>query len=89
MTLLYKADPIRGAEWRFSQTKIVFSVGAGVDQFDLAALPDHVPLVRMLDPGIAEGSRSPRTIDGITCHAGIDALPDFLRPAISLSACCR
>jgi glyoxylate/hydroxypyruvate reductase A len=184
MALLYKADPVRGVEWkaliaakkpdlpvhvwpdtgdtdairylavweppedmaaRFPQAKIVFSVGAGVDQFDLSALPAHVPLVRMLDPGIAEGmmeyvtlavlalhrnlvdyiadkgaerwsairlvpawkrrvgilglgqlgeaafrklagfgfamsgwSRSPRVIDGITCHAGMQALPDFL-----------
>jgi glyoxylate/hydroxypyruvate reductase len=184
MALLYKADPVRGAEWkaliaakkpdlpvhvwpetgdaaavrylavweppddmamRFPQTKIVFSVGAGVDQFDLAGLPAHVPLVRMLDPGITEGmveyvtlavlalhrnlvdyiadkgaerwsairlvpaqrrrvgilglgqlgetvfrrlagfgfamsgwSRSQRVIDGITCHAGAEALPDFL-----------
>jgi len=184
MALLYKADPVRGAEWkaliaakkpdlpvhvwpdtgdadavrylavweppedmatRFPHAKIVFSVGAGVDQFDLSALPAHIPLVRMLDPGIAEGmleyvtlavlalhrnlidyiadkgaerwsairlvpaqrrrvgilglgqlgeaafrrlagfgfsmsgwNRSPRVIDGVTCHAGVDALPDFL-----------
>lgn len=184
MALLYKADPVRGAEWkaliaakkpdlpvhvwpetgdadavrylavweppenmaaRFPHTKIVFSVGAGVDQFDFSALPADVPLVRMLDPGIAEGmveyatlavlalhrnlvdyiadkgaerwsairlvpaqkrrvgilglgqlgeaafrklagfdfsmsgwSRSPRVIDGITCHAGLQTLPAFL-----------
>lgn len=93
MALLYKGDPVRGAEWkvlmaakrpdlpvrvwpetgdadsihylaaweppddlavRFPQTKIVFSLGAGVDQFDLSKLPSHIPLVRMLEPGIAE-----------------------------------
>jgi glyoxylate/hydroxypyruvate reductase len=184
MALLYKGDPVRGAEWkaliaakkpdlpvhvwpdtgdanavrylavweppedmatRFPHTEIVFSIGAGVDQFDLAALPSHVPLVRMLDPGIMESmleyvtlavlalhrnlvdyiadktserwsairlvparkrrvgilglgqlgeaafrklasfgfvmsgwSRSPRVIDGISCHAGLEALPEFL-----------
>ncbi len=184
MALLYKADPVRGAEWkaliaakkpdlpvhvwpetgdpaavrylaiwepledmaaRFPQAEIIFSLGAGVDQFDLAALPAHIPLVRMIEPSIAEGmveyvtlavlalhrnlvdyvadkaaerwseirlvpaqrrrvgilglgqmgeaafrklagfgfpmsgwSRSPRVIDGITCHAGMEALPDFL-----------
>jgi glyoxylate/hydroxypyruvate reductase len=187
MALLYKADPVRGAEWkaliaakkpdlpvhvwpetgdadsirylavweppddmaaRFPQTKIVFSLGAGVDQFDVSVLPPHVSLVRMLEPGITEGmveyvtlavlalhrnlvdyfadksaqlwspirlapartrrvvilglgqlgeaafrklegfgfsmsgwSRSQRVIDGITCHAGRQALP-------SLLACC-
>ncbi|QCK84561.1 glyoxylate/hydroxypyruvate reductase A [Phreatobacter aquaticus] len=35
--------------------ELVFSVGAGVDQFDLSIVPDHIPLVRMLEPGIAEG----------------------------------
>jgi glyoxylate/hydroxypyruvate reductase A len=38
----------------FPNVELVFSVGAGVDQFDFAQLPPHVPLVRMLDPGIKE-----------------------------------
>ena len=184
MALLYKADPVRGAEWaqqlarkapdlpfhiwpetgdpaairylavwnppedmleRFPNAEIVFSVGAGVDQFDFTALPTHIPLVRMVEPGIVEGmveyvtlavlalhrdlpayiadkaqarwrqirlvpaarrrvgilglgrlgeaafrklagfgfamsgwSRSPREIDGITCHSGMAALPGFV-----------
>jgi len=35
--------------------EIVFSVGAGVDQFDLGGIPRHVPVVRMVEPGIVEG----------------------------------
>jgi glyoxylate/hydroxypyruvate reductase A len=187
MALLYKADPLRGAEWqrllagkapdlachvwpetgdpasirylavwippdrmleRFPNTEILISIGAGVDQFDLGAIPDHIPIVRMLEPGIAESmveyvtmavmalhrdlpayladqraerwqairlrpaaarrigvlglgwlgiaccrrlallgfpvsgwSRSAKQIAGVTCHAGLRALPDFLAAA--------
>jgi glyoxylate/hydroxypyruvate reductase A len=129
----------------FRNLELLFSVGAGVDQFDLTQIPPHIPLVRMLDPGIRESmieyaamavlalhrdlvdfiaqqrkqvwreiqvisassrrvgvmglgllgqavlerlkifgfpllgwNRSPRAIDGVTCLAGRDALPEFL-----------
>lgn len=184
MTVLYKANMVRGAEWArffaerapdvpfrlwpdvgdpaevrylvawvppddiaatFPNLELVFSVGAGVDQFDVTKLPAHLPLVRMLEPGIAETmveyvtmavlalhrdlldfisqqkkqvwqeiritpakrrrvgvmglgqlgqaaldrlkafgfpllgwNRSPREIEGVTCYAGADSLPDFL-----------
>lgn len=32
--------------------EILFSVGAGVDQLDLSIVPDHVRVVRMIEPGI-------------------------------------
>lgn len=35
--------------------KVLFSSGAGVDHVDLSAVPDHVPLVRMVEPGIING----------------------------------
>lgn len=38
---------------RFPNLELAFSIGAGVDQFDLKAIPDHVPLLRMQEPGIA------------------------------------
>jgi glyoxylate/hydroxypyruvate reductase A len=38
----------------FPNLELVFSVGAGVDQFDTTKLPHHIPLVRMLEPGITE-----------------------------------
>ncbi|WP_250663818.1 LuxR C-terminal-related transcriptional regulator, partial [Escherichia coli] len=94
MSFLYKADPVRGAQWaqRFAQLapdlafriwpdigdpeavrylaawqppddpaallpnlEVVFSVGAGIDQFDLLRVPAHIPVVRMIEPGIVEG----------------------------------
>ncbi|MCA1373805.1 MULTISPECIES: glyoxylate/hydroxypyruvate reductase A [unclassified Bradyrhizobium] len=187
MTVLYKANMVRGAEWArffaerapdvpfrlwpdigdpaavrylvawvppdditttFPNLELVFSVGAGVDQFDTTTVPAHIPLVRMLEPGIAETmveyvtmavlalhrdlldfisqqrqqvwreiritparrrhvgvmglgqlgqavlerlktfgfpllgwNRSPREIEGVTCYAGADALPEFLAQA--------
>lgn len=33
----------------------VFSVGAGVDQLDLTCIPAHLPVVRMIEPGIVDG----------------------------------
>lgn len=129
----------------FPNLELLFSVGAGVDQFDLSALPRSLPVVRMLEPGIAESmaeyvvlavlglhrdliafidqqrrevweeiqvrppadrrvgvlglgqlgqaaldrlkpfgfrlsgwNRSPRSIDGVACHAGPDGLKTFL-----------
>ena len=35
--------------------QVLFSSGAGVDQFDLHALPAHLPVVRMVEPGIVQG----------------------------------
>jgi len=36
----------------FPRLKVLFSIAAGVDHFDLSGLPGHVPLVRMIEPGI-------------------------------------
>jgi glyoxylate/hydroxypyruvate reductase A len=94
MSFLYKADPVRGAEWaqlfatkapdlpfhiwpdigqpenvrylaawlppenletQFPNLELLFSVGAGVDQFDLVALPLDLPVVRMTESGIITG----------------------------------
>ena len=40
---------------RFPHLQLLFSTGAGVDQFDIHALPPRLPVVRMVDPGIVNG----------------------------------
>ncbi|PHN28517.1 2-hydroxyacid dehydrogenase [Pseudomonas sp. ICMP 561] len=35
--------------------QVVFALSAGVDQLDLSRLPDTLPVVRLLDPGIGRG----------------------------------
>ncbi|ABM34305.1 glyoxylate/hydroxypyruvate reductase A [Paracidovorax citrulli] len=38
-----------------SNLKVLFSSGAGVDHIDLTAVPAHVDIVRMVEPGIING----------------------------------
>lgn len=40
---------------RFPNLELLFSVGAGVDQLDLSALPPELPVVRMIEPGLGAG----------------------------------
>lgn len=40
---------------RFPNLQVLFSSGAGVDQFDFDALPTALPVVRMVEPGIIRG----------------------------------
>ena len=40
---------------RFPKLELLFSSGAGVDQFDMGALPPDLPVVRMVEPGIVRG----------------------------------
>ena len=40
---------------RFPRLELLFSSGAGVDQFDFDALPPALPVVRMVEPGIVRG----------------------------------
>ncbi len=35
--------------------KVLFSSGAGVDHVDFSAVPAHIPIVRMVEPGIING----------------------------------
>ena len=40
---------------QFPNLKVLFSVGAGADQFDYASLPPELPVVRMIEPGLTSG----------------------------------
>ncbi|MCW1875028.1 glyoxylate/hydroxypyruvate reductase A [Erwinia sp. INIA-01] len=40
---------------QFPNLKVLFSVGAGADQFDYASLPPSLPVVRMIEPGLTQG----------------------------------
>ncbi|MBL6457147.1 glyoxylate/hydroxypyruvate reductase A [Belnapia sp. T6] len=60
---------------RFPALRVLFSVGAGVDQFDLRALPPAVQVVRMLEPGLTAGMVEYVTLSVLALHRD---LPLFL-----------
>ncbi|MBD8890967.1 2-hydroxyacid dehydrogenase [Roseibium litorale] len=57
-----------GAGALYPNLKLIFSVGAGVDQFNLEAFPPHVGVVRMLEPGIAEQMKEYVTLAVLGLH---------------------
>lgn len=48
--------------------EILFSIGAGIDQFDMTRLPAHVRVVRMIEPGIAQGMVEYATMAALMLH---------------------
>ncbi|MGQ0836009.1 MAG: 2-hydroxyacid dehydrogenase [Gammaproteobacteria bacterium] len=48
--------------------KVLFSSGAGVDQFDISIVPRHVALVRMVEPAIIEGMVEYATMSVLALH---------------------
>lgn len=61
---------------RFPNLEVVFATSAGVDQFNLEQLPEHIAVVRMLDPGIAQGIAEYVGFSVLSLHRDI---PDYLQ----------
>src|SRR5258708_9335790 len=61
----------------FRNLELIFSVGAGVDQFDFSQLPPHIPLIRLIDPGIQESMIEYATMAVLALHPD---LAPFLPP---------
>ncbi|WFR99265.1 2-hydroxyacid dehydrogenase [Rhizobium tumorigenes] len=53
---------------RYTNLEVLFSIGAGVDQFDGQALPDSVKLVRMVEDGIVRMMQEYVTLAVLTLH---------------------
>jgi glyoxylate/hydroxypyruvate reductase A len=53
---------------RLPRLKVLFSSGAGVDHVDLSAVPAHIPLVRMVEPGIINGMVEYVSLSALALH---------------------
>jgi len=51
--------------------EVLFSIGAGIDQFDMDGLPPHVRVVRMIEPGIAAGMVEYVTTAALALHRNL------------------
>ncbi len=60
----------------FPNVELIFSLGAGVDQFDLSAIPAHIPLVRMQEPGIVSTMQEYVLMMTLAIHR---QLPEYLQ----------
>lgn len=52
----------------FPNVEVVFSVGAGVDQFDFSRIPPDVPVVRMIESGLVAGMVEYATLAVLAAH---------------------
>jgi glyoxylate/hydroxypyruvate reductase len=69
-------EPPARIEQAFPHLEVLFSVGAGVDQFDFSALPPALKVVRMAEPGLTACMCEYVSWAVLSLHRGI---PQYLR----------
>jgi glyoxylate/hydroxypyruvate reductase A len=61
---------------RLPNLKVLISFGAGIDHLDLSVVPEHVPVVRMVEPGLVDGMVEYVTMSVLAIHRN---LIDYMR----------
>lgn len=62
--------------------KVLFSSGAGVDHIDTSAVPPHVAIVRMVEPGIINGMLEYVTMSVLALHRHLFEYQEFQRQGL-------
>jgi glyoxylate/hydroxypyruvate reductase A len=60
--------PDRSLLRQLPRLRVLLSLGAGVDQLDLASIPVGVRIVRLIDPGIVQGMAEYVTLSVLALH---------------------